>query len=309
MLSGPMSLTAGGPSVVTLTAANTYSAGTTIGGGTLQLGAGGSTGSIASTSALLDNGTLAFNLSGNVTQSGVVGGNAITGTGGLLQMGPGTLTLNAGNAYTGGTAISGGTLRLGNAAALGTGGLTVNGGRLDLAGFSLTLASLSGSAGAIANSATGTLATMTVRQATETTFGGAIDDGAGRVALVLAGPGTLILGGTDAYSGGTYVDEGTLAASSASLAARPAFDHRGRGDVGFRPLGGRRELGAGSRCRTVGRLGCGGAGAEYDGVVAGGPRCGAGDRAAKMEIVHAQIESSTELFDQPTRSLRWRPRY
>jgi autotransporter-associated beta strand protein len=86
-----------------LTAANTYTGGTTISAGTLQIGAGGATGAIAGN--VTDNATLAFNRSDSVTFAGIV-----SGTGSLTKSGTGTLTLSGTNTYTGGTTISAGTL-------------------------------------------------------------------------------------------------------------------------------------------------------------------------------------------------------
>ena len=54
-------------------------------------------------------------------------------------------------------------------------------------------------------------------QSATTNFGGTIADGpTNELALVLAGPGTLVLSGTDAYSGGTMVEGGTLTIATAS---------------------------------------------------------------------------------------------
>ena len=62
-------------------------------------------GSLPSVAAITDNGTLAFNSSNTVTQ-GVK--SSITGAGGLVQAGPGTLLLNGSNNYTGTTVINSG---------------------------------------------------------------------------------------------------------------------------------------------------------------------------------------------------------
>jgi autotransporter-associated beta strand protein len=115
-----------------------------------------------------------------------------------------------GNTYNGGTYVEGsGTLQVGSPTALGTGGLTADAGRVDLAGFSPTIASLSGAAGVITNSST-TASTLTVSQAATTTFSGTLQNGSGPVSLVMDGEGTLILAGSDSYSGGTTVAAGML---------------------------------------------------------------------------------------------------
>ena len=121
---GQTALSLNGPGTEVLTGSNTYSGSTTIAtGGILQIGSGGATGSINSTGGVTDNGTLAFDLSGPATFS-----KAVTGSGSLVQMGPGVLTLATSNSYTGGTSVSKGTLDIASAAALPTIGI-VNVGR------------------------------------------------------------------------------------------------------------------------------------------------------------------------------------
>jgi autotransporter-associated beta strand protein len=86
-----------------------------------------------------------------------------------------------------------------------------SGGTLDMFGSRQTVASLSGS-GAVTNSGSG-LSTLTVSELplTPSTFSGTIGDGASRVALAVSGSGTLVLTGTNAYTGGTTVTgDGTL---------------------------------------------------------------------------------------------------
>ena len=99
------SLTKVGGGTLILTAANTYTGGTTISGGTLQLGNGGTTGSIVGN--VTDNGVLAVNRSDAVTFAGV-----ISGTGAFNQIGSGTTTLNGINTYTGATTVSAGSLAI-----------------------------------------------------------------------------------------------------------------------------------------------------------------------------------------------------
>jgi autotransporter-associated beta strand protein len=98
---------------VVLTGENTYSGGTTITAGTLQLGNGGPIGSIINN--VVNEGTLAFNRSDNVTFGGLIsGGGAVT------QIGSGTTVLTNDNTYTGGTTITLGTLQLGNGGPTGS---------------------------------------------------------------------------------------------------------------------------------------------------------------------------------------------
>lgn len=167
-----------GAGTLILTGANSYSGGTTISAGTLQVGAGGTTGEITGT--VVNNSRLAFNRSDSVTFAG-----AISGSGSLTQMGPGTLILTGTNSYTGGTVISAGTLQIGN------GGMT---------------GAISGN---VANS--GTLA---FNRSDMIAFSGQIS---GPGALKQLGTGTLNLTGVNTYSGGTTITGGTLRGSATSF--------------------------------------------------------------------------------------------
>ncbi|MDY2541892.1 autotransporter outer membrane beta-barrel domain-containing protein [Salmonella enterica] len=122
---------------------------------------------------------------GNVTDNATLemntGGdfdNAISGSGQVVKSGDETLTLSGANSYTGGTTISGGTLVASNVEALGTGDVTDN----------ATLELNTG--GDFTNNIGGT----------------------GRVEK--SGDGTLTLSGSNTYTGGTLISDGTLVASN-----------------------------------------------------------------------------------------------
>jgi fibronectin-binding autotransporter adhesin len=88
---------------------------------------------------------------------------------------------------------------------------------LDLAGCIQTLPSLAdlvpGNGGTVTNGLSGSLgALMLSPTGGSTTFSGTIQDGAGQVALVLAGSGMQVLTGTNSYSGATTISAGALSA-------------------------------------------------------------------------------------------------
>jgi len=92
---------------------------------------------------------------------------------------------------------------------------------LDLNGFNQQVGSLSdyapGSGGNIINGNAGLASVLTVSPTGgSTTFSGTIKGGSGlgAISLVLDGPGTLVLAGTDTYTGSTTVALGTLIATS-----------------------------------------------------------------------------------------------
>ncbi|MCL9133469.1 autotransporter-associated beta strand repeat-containing protein [Salmonella enterica subsp. enterica serovar Enteritidis] len=131
---------------------------------------------------------------GDVTDNAVLelntGGdfiNNIGGTGRVEKSGDDTLTLSGSNSYTGGTLISGGTLVATNVDALGSGDVTNN---------------------------------AVLELNTGGTFDNAIS-GSGQV--VKSGDETLTLSGSNTYTGGTTINDGTLIATS--------VDALGSGDV------------------------------------------------------------------------------
>jgi fibronectin-binding autotransporter adhesin len=120
-LNGPRPLEKIGAGALVLTANNTYSGPTTINAGALVLGNGGTTGSIPGN--VVNNSILAINRSDVFTL-----GNAISGTGAFVQMGPGTTVLTANNTYSGATTVAAGALVVNGAIA--NSAVTVNAGAL-----------------------------------------------------------------------------------------------------------------------------------------------------------------------------------
>ena len=153
---------------------------------------------------------------GMLTLSGSGNGEmdkVIPGTGGVTKTGAGTWLLTAANTYTGGTTILNGTLQVGSSSSLGgtsAAALTVNGGTLDVAGFSATTAaSLSLLNGSIIDSVGNGALTATAYNVLN-----------GSISAVLAGTasalskttsGLVTLSGANTYGGGTTISAGTLA--------------------------------------------------------------------------------------------------
>ncbi|MGY0798534.1 autotransporter-associated beta strand repeat-containing protein [Lysobacter sp. A286] len=173
-----------------LTGENTYSDGTRISGGTLQLGDGGASGSILGD--VVNDGTLAFNRSDDVSFDGI-----ISGSGGVVKQGGGVVTLAGANGYLGGTTIEGGTLRISSDANLGAaeGGLTFDGGTLN------TTADITSGRDAVLVGA----GTILTDAGTTFELGGTISGAGG---LAKTGLGTLVLTGTNTYAGGTAIAAG-----------------------------------------------------------------------------------------------------
>ena len=202
VISGTGSLVDLSTGKLTLTGSNTFTGGTTISAGTLQIGNGGTAGSIAGN--VTDNSVLAFNRSDSVTFGGV-----ISGTGSLVDLGTGTLTLTGANTYTGGTIVNAGTLQAGSATGFSPNSeFTVNS-ILDLHGFNNTIGSLSGS-GTVLNNG-GTAAALTVgTDNASTNFNGVLENGTSVLQLTKSGLGTLTLTGANTYTGTTTVNSGSL---------------------------------------------------------------------------------------------------
>ncbi|MFC7287205.1 autotransporter domain-containing protein [Herminiimonas glaciei] len=121
-ISGAGALLKLGSGTTTLTGASSHTGGTTISAGTLQIGNGGNTGSIAGNTSIASGAILAFNRSDDVAY-----GDVISGNGGVLKLGSGTLTLTGSNIYSGLTRVDSGTLRIAGSGSI-TSETTVNNG-------------------------------------------------------------------------------------------------------------------------------------------------------------------------------------
>jgi len=198
----------------------------------------------------------------NLELAVTVGGQYPVYVNGSVNLGAGALTinsvlnggsgdgcavaLNAANTYSGGTVLTNyAILRIGNAGALGSGGVTLYpNSKLNLNTYSVIVGALSGS-GIITDTGAAGTTTLTVNQSVASTYSGLLTNGANRVlALVKTGSGTLTLVGTNTYTGATTVSNGTLAVSGA-LTASPvtvctgaAFAAGSTGVVGRAALGG-----------------------------------------------------------------------
>ncbi|MEG0868268.1 MAG: autotransporter-associated beta strand repeat-containing protein [Hafnia sp.] len=193
VISGTGSVTQNGPGTTVFTGANTYTGGTHIATGILQLGNGTTNGSIVGN--VVNEGTLAFNVNGSQTYSGVISGS------GNVSQRSGSTTLSGINIYTGGTNINGGILSVSKDYNLGdvSSDLLFNGGILST---NITTARdiVLGTAGGKVYS-------------NGATFSGHIS---GTGTLEFQG-GTTYLTGTNTSSGGTILSEyGTLVIRSAS---------------------------------------------------------------------------------------------
>jgi fibronectin-binding autotransporter adhesin len=225
VISGTGSVIQAGTGTTILTGTNSYTGGTTITAGTLQLGDGGATGSILGNVA--NNGVLVFDRSNVLTFGGV-----ISGAGSVAQIGTGTTILAGNNTYTGGTTVSAGTLQAGSANGFSHNSeFTVNS-TLDLNGFNNTIGSLSG-AGTVLNNGPAAAALTVGGDNDNSIFAGVLQNGTSSLQLTKSGTDTLILTGTNLYTGGTTISIGMLQLGNGGTAGSVIGDVLDNGTLAF----------------------------------------------------------------------------
>ncbi len=216
-ISGAGSLAHVSVGTLTLTGANTYTGGTTVSAGTLQISGGGSIGS----GDVVNNGTLIFQRGDAMTLPG-----AISGAGGLVQSGAGTVILTGNNTYSGTTVIDAlRTLQVGDGGttgSLGSGNVVNNG-------------------------------TLVVDRSGSVTVPGAISGSGG---LTQNGAGNLILTGVNTYTGPTMVNFGTLSvngslAPASVVTLAPGATLGGTGTLGSLTVGSGGTFAPGNSVGTI----------------------------------------------------------
>lgn len=138
---------------------------------------------------------------------------------GLAKLGSNKLTLTGSHAYTGPTTVLGGVLALSGAGALGSGTLTLNGGSVDLGGQSVNIGTLSvvraaASGDTITAGNLTTSGTATDAYAVSNASGNAVIAANllanGDAGLTKTGAGSVLLSGSNTYTGGTAVSAGGI---------------------------------------------------------------------------------------------------
>jgi ELWxxDGT repeat protein/autotransporter-associated beta strand protein len=230
-ITGTGALLKNGPYTLTLSGSTSITGGMTVRGGILK----GSTNALQRNIVVNVGAAVVFDESSLAASSGVFGG-AVSGTGSVRVLGPGTTmtmgTFGAGVASnftnTGSTNIDAGATLIASAVNdLGASSLYTVDGNLDLGGFNQSIGSLAGaSTGAIFNRSTqaNLTATVKVTENSATTYLGVLRDvpassgASGVLALNKAGSAVLTLAGSSAntYTGGTTV-AGSIVGNSQTI--------------------------------------------------------------------------------------------
>jgi autotransporter-associated beta strand protein len=228
IIAGGETVAVTGSGTMTLSGSNSYSGGTMVSGNLVASNAsalGASTNSLAVTGSLklgsqtitqgavtLNGGTIA---NGTLSATNVLlqGGTISANLGGdaFVTQSTGTTLLGGSNSFAGGVAINGGTLVASNTFALGGGSVAVNGGTLNLTSTSQRVGSVTLGNGTITG--TGVL-TQTSLTATNTGAALVAESLAGTGGFTQNGAGITTLTGSNSFTGGTTVNNGTLVASN-----------------------------------------------------------------------------------------------
>jgi fibronectin-binding autotransporter adhesin len=224
---GQVNLVKLGAGTLVLDQMNTNTGPTIVTAGSIQYNDGGA---LSSRPLMLNGGSFALNRSSTATQGTEIP-TIIGGTGGLSNIGSGTLVLNAPTFHTGNTAATVGNITLahpraiqfsaldttgaGNFSFSGTGSSTPIIGGLANSGTTRNLASvIDSSYGSVTN------LTLNPQSGSSFTYSGVIADGATGMSVTKTGAGTQILTGTNTYTGTTFLNQGTLAVGTGSTIGR-----------------------------------------------------------------------------------------
>lgn len=184
-------------------------------------------------SGTLNNGAMLLTVDNIGNNTNVNINSVISGTGGLLKNGTGTLMLQGANTYSGSTTLNNGVIRLLNSQSLGLGGqVVINGGSFDTFGSNVTLTDhpmvwnanfgLNGNRNVnLGNGAVTMTTDITIFVAANQflTVGGPIS---GNYSVTKTGGGTLHFGGNNTYGKTTTISAGTLRLGSAAALGDPA---------------------------------------------------------------------------------------
>lgn len=232
-------------------------------GGTINLNTGGRLGSNAG-------GTLIIT---GVIQNGTTNSLIISATDGGTAANLGTVRLSTVATYTGTTTVIRGRLQLGVTNALPTAttldldnSVAAEDSIFDLNGFDQTLSALQrsgtggGAGGSIITNSSASTSSLTLNQASNTTFSGTLQDGVGMVNFVKSGAGTLTLTGNNTLGGSVTISGGTLVFTGVNTLGTATVNSASLTLSGTNTLSGLLKVNSGGVVTVVGSSAIGGAG-------------------------------------------------